>query len=114
MTESVKRTYIYEILHCYRYEKDMLAFMGCDHQLSPEEVKEIKEMRINGTERRLAGRCPMTPRETGLFLKAMGYPNTTNIYIAIGEIYGANSMNALRKAYPNLHTHHTITTSEEI
>lgn len=102
----------------------MLAFTGCDHQLGLEEAKEIKEMRyanprwkeksINGTERRLAGRCPMTPREISLFLKAMGYPNTTNIYIAAGEIYGANSMDALRKAYPNLHTHYTTTTSEEI
>lgn len=80
----------------------MLAFTGCTHGLSPEESEELRVMRLNnsrwkekeidGEVRRTDGLCPLTPGETALFLRAMGFPNTSVIYIAAGNIFGSHGL----------------------
>ncbi|XP_027076477.1 O-fucosyltransferase 38 [Coffea arabica] len=102
----------YIALHL-RYEKDMLSFTGCTHGLTEAEAEELRVMRhntnhwkiknINATEQRIGGLCPLTPKEVGIFLQALGYPPSTLIYIAAGEIYGGSvHLSELTSRFPNI------------
>ncbi|XP_027100474.1 O-fucosyltransferase 3-like [Coffea eugenioides] len=96
-----------------RYEMDMLAFSGCTHGCTEEEAEELKRLRyafpwwkekeIISDVKRSEGLCPLTPEETSLILKALGFDRDTQIYIASGEIYGsARRLAALRTAFPRI------------
>ena len=56
----------------------------------------------------------MTPRESALLLKALGFPSTTNIYIVAGENFGNGSMKVLYDEFPNIFTHSTLYIEEEL
>lgn len=108
-----------------RYEKDMLAFSGCTYGLSDAESKELRLLRentnhwkvkkINSTEQRSSGLCPLTPKEVGVFLQALGYPRSTVVYIAAGEIYGGKThLSELTSRFPNVLFKEMVATEEEL
>lgn len=68
-----------------------------------EGTSHWKVKKINSTEQRNGGLCPLTPKEVGIFLQALGYPSSTLIYIAAGEIFGGNTrLLDLSSQFPNL------------
>ncbi|KAF1871169.1 hypothetical protein Lal_00020903 [Lupinus albus] len=114
----------YIALHL-RYEKDMLSFTGCTYGLTDAESEELRILRentnhwkvkdIDSTEQRLGGFCPLTPKEVGIFLQALGFPPSTSIYIAAGEIYGGNThLSELSSRFPNLIFKESLASPEEL
>ncbi|XP_021745637.1 uncharacterized protein At1g04910-like [Chenopodium quinoa] len=106
-----------------RFEMDMLSFAGCFDIFSPKEQKELKEYREKNfapkklvyDERRAIGKCPLTPEEVGLVLRAMGFDNSTRIYLAAGDLYGGERfMKPFRSLFPHLENHSTVDTSGQL
>uniref|UniRef100_J3ND25 O-fucosyltransferase family protein n=2 Tax=Oryza brachyantha TaxID=4533 RepID=J3ND25_ORYBR len=100
-----------------RFEMDMLAFAGCIDIFTPEEQKILIKYREQNfakkeliyRERRLIGKCPLTPEEVGLILRAVGFANSTRIYLASGEIFGGDRfMNPFRAMFPRLDNHSSV------
>ncbi|KAL5206255.1 hypothetical protein ABZP36_034464 [Zizania latifolia] len=100
-----------------RFEMDMLAFAGCIDIFTPEEQKilikyrkeNFAEKKLVYKERRLIGKCPLTPEEVGLILRAIGFANSTHIYLASGEIFGGDRfMTPFRTMFPRLDNHSSV------
>lgn len=69
----------------------------------------------NPDKERKNGKCPLTPGEVGLMLRALGFGNDVHIYIASGEIYGGEETLAPLKAFfPNFYTKETLASKEEL
>lgn len=66
-------------------------------------MRHWREKEIDSEAQRRQGLCPLTPEEAGLFLKALGFNESTHVYIAAGEIYGGHErMAKLAAMFPNL------------
>ncbi|KAH9622819.1 hypothetical protein KSS87_011225 [Heliosperma pusillum] len=102
--------------HCY--VKIYYTFMYLDASLLTfirENTNHWKIKKINATEQRSAGYCPLTPKEVGVFIQALGYPSSTLIYIAAGEIYGgARRLSDLTVRFPNVVFKETLATQDEL
>lgn len=74
------------------------------------------ELQISNPDKpRRHGRCPLTPEEVGLMLRALGYGSDVHIYVASGEVYGGEETLAPLKAlFPNFYSKDTIATKEEL
>ncbi|KAH8515020.1 hypothetical protein Peur_046571 [Populus x canadensis] len=106
-----------------RFEPDMLAFSGCYYGGGDKERKELGAIRkrwktlhvSNPDKERRHGKCPLTPREVGLMLRALGYSSDIHIYVASGEVYGGEETLAPLKAlFPNFYTKETLASKEEL
>lgn len=104
-----------------RFEPDMLAFSGCYYGGGDKERMELGSIRkrwknlhaSNPDKERRQGRCPLTPEEVGLLLRALGYGNDVHIYVASGEVYGGEETLAPLKAlFPNFHSKETLAKEE--
>eukprot|EP00897_Mesotaenium_endlicherianum_P007531 jgi/Mesen1/6806/ME000035S06190 len=117
---SLKGTYI--AVHL-RFEKDMLAFSGCYFGGGSQERQELalirkrwKTLRARSPQKeRRKGRCPLTPTEVGLLLRALGHGNDTILYIASGEVYGGQAtMAPLRAMFPRICTKESLLPRAEL
>ncbi|XP_021847247.1 O-fucosyltransferase 6 [Spinacia oleracea] len=106
-----------------RFEPDMLAFSGCYYGGGDKEKKELGAIRkrwktlhgSNPDKARRQGRCPLTPEEVGLMLRALGYSKDVHIYVASGEVYrGEETLAPLKMLFPNFHSKDTIASKEEL
>uniref|UniRef100_A0A2C9WIX5 O-fucosyltransferase family protein n=1 Tax=Manihot esculenta TaxID=3983 RepID=A0A2C9WIX5_MANES len=104
-----------------RFEPDMLAFSGCYYGGGEKEKFELGEIRkrwktlpdLSAKEERARGKCPLTPYEVGLMLRALGFTNDTYIYVASGEIYGGeDTLRPLRELFPNFYTKEMLANEE--
>ncbi|KAL9326720.1 hypothetical protein ACSQ67_007365 [Phaseolus vulgaris] len=104
-----------------RFEPDMLAFSGCYFGGGEKERHELGEIRKRWTTlpdlspdgERKRGKCPLTPHEVGLMLRALGFTNDTYLYVASGEIYGGDeTMEPLKNLFPNIYTKEMLAEEE--
>ncbi|KAJ6765818.1 O-FUCOSYLTRANSFERASE 16 [Salix purpurea] len=106
-----------------RFEPDMLAFSGCYFGGGEKERMELGKIRrrwkslhtSNPDKERRQGRCPLTPEEVGLMLRALGFGSDVHLYVASGEVYGGEETLAPLKAlFPNFHSKETLASMREL
>ncbi|CAM6056426.1 unnamed protein product [Sphagnum tenellum] len=112
----------YIALHL-RYESDMLAFSNCYYGGGDKERQELGAIRKrwkslhyqNPDKERRNGKCPLTPEEVGLMLRALGYGKDSYLYVASGQVYnGEASLAPLKALFPNFFTKDTLVTRQEL
>ncbi|KAF6158480.1 hypothetical protein GIB67_022077 [Kingdonia uniflora] len=80
-----------------------------------ENTNHWKIKKNDSVEQRVGGFCPLTLKEVGIFLRALGYPQSTLIYIASGEIYGGSThLSEFKSRFPNLVFKDIVATPEEL
>ncbi|KAJ9178756.1 hypothetical protein P3X46_010613 [Hevea brasiliensis] len=106
-----------------RFEADMLAFSGCYYGGGEKESIELGSIRKrwlslhqkNPAKERRHGRCPLTPEEVGLMLRALGFRSEIHLYVASGEVYGdEETLTPLKALFPNFHSKETLASKKEL
>ncbi|KAJ0751582.1 putative GDP-fucose protein O-fucosyltransferase [Helianthus annuus] len=98
------------VLHL-RFDKDMAAHSACDfgggkaEKLALAKYRQViwqgrvMKTQFSNDELRKQGRCPLTPEEIGLLLRALGFNNNTRLYLASHKVFittGANEPSQAR------------------
>ncbi|KAK1300460.1 Uncharacterized protein QJS10_CPB13g00210 [Acorus calamus] len=114
------------VLHL-RFDKDMAAHSACDFGGGKAEKLALAKYRqviwqgrvlnsqFTDEELRSQGRCPLTPEEIGLLLAAVGFDNTTSLYLASHKVYGGEArISALRKLFPLMENKKSLSSEAEL
>ncbi|XP_052196162.1 O-fucosyltransferase 39-like [Diospyros lotus] len=109
-----------------RFDKDMAAHSACDFGGGKAEKLALAKYRqviwqgrvlnsqFTDEELRSQGRCPLTPEEIGLLLAALGFDNTTRLYLASHKVYGGEArISSLRRLFPLMEDKKSLTSKEE-
>ncbi|KAI3747576.1 hypothetical protein L6452_10078 [Arctium lappa] len=109
-----------------RFDKDMAAHSACDFGGGKAEKKalaryrqaiwqgRVLNSRFTDVELRNQGRCPLTPEEIGLLLAALGFDNSTRLYLASHKVYGGEArISALRKLFPQIEDKKSLASAAE-
>ncbi|KAF3777727.1 Uncharacterized protein EJ110_NYTH45264 [Nymphaea thermarum] len=110
-----------------RFDKDMAAHSACDFGGGKAEKLALARYRqliwqgrvlnsqFTDEELRSQGRCPLTPEEIGLLLAALGFDNSTRLYLASYKVYGGEArISALRKLFPLMEDKKSLASKEEL
>ncbi|KAJ8551128.1 hypothetical protein K7X08_000498 [Anisodus acutangulus] len=116
----------YVVLHL-RFDKDMAAHSACDFGGGKAEKLALAKYRqvlwqgrvlnsqFTDEELRGQGRCPLTPEEIGLLLAALGFNNSTRLYLASHKVYGGEArISALRQLFPFMEDKKSLASSHEL
>lgn len=113
------------VLHL-RFDKDMAAHSACDFGGGKAEKLALAKYRqtiwqgrvlnsqFTDEELRSQGRCPLTPEEIGLLLAALGFDNSTRLYLASHKVFGGEArISTLRNLFPLMEDKKSLASSEE-
>jgi|UniRef100_A0A2N9J023 hypothetical protein len=113
------------VLHL-RFDKDMAAHSACDFGGGKAEKLALAKYRqviwqgrvlnsqFTNVELRNQGRCPLTPEEIGLLLAALGFDNTTRLYLASHKVFGGEArISTLRKLFPLMEDKKSLASTAE-
>ncbi|XP_054809633.1 O-fucosyltransferase 39 isoform X1 [Prosopis cineraria] len=113
------------VLHL-RFDKDMAAHSACDfgggkiEKLALAKYRQriwqgrVLNSQFTDEELRSRGRCPMTPEEIGLLLAALGFDNSTRLYLASHKVYGGEArISTLRELFPLMESKRSLASADE-
>ncbi|XP_021642767.1 O-fucosyltransferase 31 isoform X2 [Hevea brasiliensis] len=114
------------VLHL-RFDKDMAAHSACDFGGGKAEKLALAKYRqvlwqgrvlnsqFSDEELRSQGRCPLTPEEIGLLLAALGFSNSTRLYLASHKVYGGEArISTLKQLFPMMEDKKSLASAEEL
>lgn len=121
----LQKPHKFVVLHL-RFDKDMAAHSACDfgggkaEKLSLAKYRQavwqgrVLNSQFTDEELRSQGRCPLTPEEVGLLLAALGFDNSTRLYLASHKVYGGEArLSNLRKLFPLMEDKKSLASTEE-
>mgnify|MGYP000450412677 FL=1 len=97
----------------------------CKTSINPMHNKEkvmhlltlmlIFDQHRNPDRERRNGRCPLTPEEVGLMLRALGFGSDSLVYVASGDVYGGEAtLGPLKRMFPQYNTKEILASREEL
>ncbi|KAI9125191.1 hypothetical protein K1719_003807 [Acacia pycnantha] len=114
------------VLHL-RFDKDMAAHSACDFGGGKAEKLALAKYRqviwqgrvlnsqFTDEELRSQGRCPLTPEEIGLLLAALGFDNSTRLYLASHKVYGGKArISTLTRLFPLMESKKSLGSADEL